>query len=48
MVKPRKLIRDCRRRYKGPGAVVSLLYDVYTEIRREWKPRREIHAMAGW
>lgn len=30
MVKPRKLIRDGRRRYKGPGAVVSLLYGVDT------------------
>lgn len=47
MVKPRKLIRDCKRRYKGPGAVVSLLYGVDTELGREWKLRREIHALAG-
>ena len=46
MVKLRKLIRDCRR-YNGAGAVVSLLYGVYTELGRESKPRREIHAKAG-
>lgn len=39
-------IRDGRRRYKGPGAVVSLLYGD-TELGREWKLRREIQALAG-
>ena len=32
---------------QGPGAVVSLLYGIYTELGKEWKPRRETHAKAG-
>lgn len=32
---------------QGPGAVVSLLYGIYTELGKEWKPGRETHAKAG-
>lgn len=47
MVKPRKLIRDGRRRYKGLSAVVSLLYGVDTELGKEWKLEEFRHWQAG-